>query len=170
MRFAKRFRASFSAPEFAHACLDYKGLKKLSKKLGSDGGEEGQYECRRHHLQEQNKIAIFFRSLPSTREQDALSLTAQSPRSLTPKTHPTALAEFDALLRSELEKVDRFYADKEAEIEVGRKKKSSLARYPARSPRLPRGDAPLSLLRFFASHHLRPPPPPSLSPRNLLHE
>ena len=37
MRFAKRFRASFSG-EFSQACLDYKGLKKLSKKL--DGGEE----------------------------------------------------------------------------------------------------------------------------------
>lgn len=42
MRFAKRFRASFSG-EFALACLDYKGLKKLSKKLGV-GGEEGEIE------------------------------------------------------------------------------------------------------------------------------
>ena len=30
----------------------------------------------------------------------------------------TALAEFDQLLREELEKVDRFYADREAELEV----------------------------------------------------
>ena len=67
--------------------------------------------------------------------------SSQSRPSLSPAlsplryTHSTALAEFDALLRSELEKVDQFYADREAEIEV-REKLSSLIffRFLARFP------------------------------------
>ena len=40
------------------------------------------------------------------------------PRSRSLRKHPTALAEFDLLLREELQKVDQFYADREAELEV----------------------------------------------------
>lgn len=47
MRFAKRFRASFTG-DFSHACLDYKALKKLSKKL--NGGEESESETSKRIL------------------------------------------------------------------------------------------------------------------------
>ena len=73
--------------------------------------------------------------------RDRLGRKTHFPSHLSPPLSPsfskhptTALAEFDQLLREELEKVDRFYADREAELEVRAEPPKSVLIFPSFAP------------------------------------